>query len=182
MQNYYRNTNFPLIDLSDEEAVAKHVLSQIPRHKQIVLATVQDDGSPWAVSLNWRSDKQLNFVWKSRIDAVHSANIRRDGRAAICITSETESEGEFGFYCIGMAHEVNEDDELRELFAIRYGDGKSRVRAHEQSEERQNSVNDLRGSADHRLYYFEIKQAWLNENQHTKQSVNLDILRSLAND
>ncbi len=82
--NYYKDSHFPEIDLSDPTAVVGHVVRYIDEHKQLFLATVDDFKRPWIVSLNWRHDENFNFYWKSKVSSLHSSYLRHNPESAIC--------------------------------------------------------------------------------------------------
>ncbi len=95
MSNYYKADAFPVLDLNSPLVVAQYIKQNIYNYKQLVLATTSKEGSPWAVSLNWRADKSYNFVWKSKIVALHSQNISRDGKLTNLIVFATNINRDF---------------------------------------------------------------------------------------
>lgn len=55
-----------------------------------VLATLCEDGSPYATPITYTFDSG-RFTWKSSPDAVHSKNIERDGRVSLSIVENADS-------------------------------------------------------------------------------------------
>lgn len=75
------------------------------------LATVNQDGSPWATALHVVADEDAVYWFSS--DAVqHSQNLARDGRASLSIFSPDESAGPTGVYLNGVVELL--DAETRE--------------------------------------------------------------------
>lgn len=66
------------------------------------LATVNEDGSPWATPLHVVADNDALY-WFSTEDKAHSANIARDGRVSVALFSPDESRGPKGVYVNGRA-------------------------------------------------------------------------------
>jgi hypothetical protein len=82
----------------------KAILEKI---RYINLATVSEDGSPWNTPVSASHDKELNFLWGSSPDNVHSKNIRRDGRVFVTVYDSTVPEGTGeGLYLVGLAEEI----------------------------------------------------------------------------
>lgn len=75
------------------------------------VATVNEDGSPWSTALHVAAD-ELAVYWLSLPSAVHSQNIRRDGRVSLTIFSPDESHGPKGVYINGVAKELNDADRI----------------------------------------------------------------------
>ncbi|MBP7760508.1 hypothetical protein KA093_01795 [Candidatus Saccharibacteria bacterium] len=178
--NYYKDSHFPEIDLSDPTAVVGHVVRYIDEHKQLFLATVDDFKRPWIVSLNWRHDENFNFYWKSKVSSLHSSYLRHNPESAICLSSETPEYGEFGLYCTGQARELVSRKEIEQALLVRYSDGTSRTRVSDGDQVRANPIADFMGDSPSRMYLFETDAMWLNENQHRKVEVDLDLLRRLS--
>lgn len=87
-----------------------------------VLATINEDGSPWATPLHIVSDDTALY-WFSAHDRVHSANLARDNRATITIFSPDTSHGLQGVYVSGQAELLDSEGHARahELFQKRLG-------------------------------------------------------------
>lgn len=88
--------------MTDEQRAEEFLQTQ----HHMVLAVVQEDGSPWAVpDTPQHRDGLRVFEWDSRTDAVHSLALARDSRAAITLYPATVSDEwrEIGFYAAGRA-------------------------------------------------------------------------------
>ncbi len=143
------------------------VRDNLARHKQFALATVDETGKPWVVCLNLAYDEKFNFIWKSSKETEHSKHIAANPNVAICVFSETEEVGDFGFYTKALAHEVVDGEELVRLIDLRF------TQAGKPTPE----LSEVSGDSLMRLYYAEIDEAWVNDNRHLKIAVNLDELR-----
>ena len=71
------------------------------------LATVNEDGSPWATPLHFAYDDNALY-WFSSSDRVHSQNLARDARANIAIFAHDTSGGLKGVYVSGRAELLDE--------------------------------------------------------------------------
>jgi hypothetical protein len=156
-------------DENDQQSVAKFVLDNLPRHKQFALSTVDTDGDPWVVCVNLSFDDSVNFIWLSQKNTEHSKNIITRSKVAICVFSEIEGVGEFGYYCLASAHEVKDEVELGKLLEIRFGQKGRPVP----------SLDSFLSSSPVRIYYGEVHAAWVNDDRHLKMPVNLDLLKKL---
>jgi uncharacterized protein YhbP (UPF0306 family) len=154
-------------DLEDSGQVARFVAGQLPRHKQFVLATVDELGKPWVVALNLTIDEQCNVIRQSKKDTEHSQHIRHNPIVAISIFSETEEVGDFGFYAKAVAREVTDESEVAKLLHLRFA-RQNRPVPH---------VSDYIGQADYRLYHAQLQEAWVNEERHRKTPVDLPLLK-----
>ena len=67
-----------------------------------VLATVNEDGSPWATPLHIVADDAALY-WFSAADRAHSANVVRDSRVHMTLFSPDTSGGLKGVYVSGSA-------------------------------------------------------------------------------
>lgn len=87
-----------------------------------VLATVNEDGSPWATPLHFVADEKALY-WFSSDDRIHSANSMRDGRASVVLFSPDTSQGLSAVYVRGVVGRVDMSDHERvlELFRQRLG-------------------------------------------------------------
>lgn len=87
-----------------------------------VLATVNEDGSPWATPLHFAHDGEALY-WFSANERVHSINIVRDGRANVALFSPDTSGGLKGVYVSGRAEVLAEEERSRahDLFVSRLG-------------------------------------------------------------
>ena len=160
----------PSINLDSQQEIAAFILESLPGHRQFALATVDPEKNPWAVCLGLSYTKDMDIVWASRKDTLHSRYVKENPQVSICIFSETESRGDFGFYSVGIAHEVTQEDELTGLLTVRFTDkGKAAP-----------PVQDFLGDSPMRIYAAKLSQAWVNDDRHTKTEVNLATLRAAA--
>lgn len=153
--------------MNDQLAIKKFITDNIDRHKQFALATVDEQGKPWTVCLNLTHDDQFNIIWKSVKTTEHSRHIQAHPDVAICIFSETDGVGDFGLYMKARAREVTDVDEIKRLIDIRFT----------QKGKPTPDVAEFQGDAPARLYYAEVTEAWVNDDRHLKQPVDLDFLR-----
>lgn len=84
-----------------------------------VLATVNEDGSPWATPVHVVTDGEAVY-WFSREDTAHSQNIARDGRASITLFSPDTSRGPKGVYLNGTAELLSGERRI-EVYALFQG-------------------------------------------------------------
>lgn len=87
-----------------------------------VLATVNSDGSPWAIPLHIFSDDN-NVYWFSSEKSQHSANIENDPRVSVSLFSPDKSLGLSGIYVNGSARKLNKSDSdlVRKIVQERLG-------------------------------------------------------------
>lgn len=159
------NSNY---DENDQESIAKFILDNLPRHKQFALATINSDGSPWVVCVNLAYDDQVNFIWRSLKSTEHSKNVNARPYVSMCVFSEIPEVGDFGYYCKAVAHEVNDEEELKRLLAVRYA-GKEAP-----------PTSEFLGDAPGRLYYTKVTEAYINDDRHIKTRVDLKVLKRNA--
>lgn len=76
------------------------------------LATVNEDGSPWATPLHVVTDGEAIY-WFSKETTIHSQNITRDSRVSLSLFSPDERKGPKGVYVNGNAETLTGDDEKR---------------------------------------------------------------------
>jgi hypothetical protein len=155
-------------DENDQDTVADFVFKNLPRHKQLALATVGEDGKPWVVCVNLAFDGRINFIWRSLMASEHSKNVNARPEVSICVFSETAEVGDFGFYCNATAHEVNDEAELIRLLTVRY------------SGREIPPVSDFLGDSPGRIYYARVGEAWVNDDRHKKTKLDLEVLRRKA--
>lgn len=87
-----------------------------------VLATTNEDGTPWASALHVLTDGRAVY-WFSKETTEHSQNIARDGRVSLSLFSPDESRGPKGVYVNGRAEKLSGDDDqqARDVFVKRLG-------------------------------------------------------------
>lgn len=86
------------------------------------LATVNQDGSPWATPLHIVTDGDAVY-WFSSEKAEHSQNIEQDSRVSLALFSPDKSEGLKAIYIQGRVQKVPKEgiDAAREIYAKRVG-------------------------------------------------------------
>lgn len=155
-------------DENNQESIARFILDNLPRHEHFALATTGDDAKPWVVCVNLAFDAEINFIWRSLTATEHSKNVNARPDVSICVFSKTEGVGDFGFYCKAVAREVNDEEELKRLLAVRY-------RGREAP-----PTSEFLGDSPGRLYCAKVSEAWINDDRHIKSPVDLNILRKEA--
>ena len=68
------------------------------------LATLNEDGSPWATPLHIFADDEALY-WFSQPDHQHSVNVERDGRVSVALWSKQD--GMAGAYISGIATKLS---------------------------------------------------------------------------
>ena len=58
-----------------DDALVAHALELLDTNDYLTLATVSDDGLPWASPVFGAHDGLARFLWVSSVDAVHSRNL-----------------------------------------------------------------------------------------------------------
>lgn len=155
-------------DENNQESIAKFILDNLGRHGHFALATVGEDGKPWVVCVNLAVDDQVNFIWRSLTDTEHSKNVNSRPDVSVCVFSKTPETGDFGYYCKAVAHEVNNEEELKRLLAFRYA-GKEVP-----------PTSEFLGDAPGRIYYAKVTEAYINDDRHIKSKVDLEVLKRVA--
>ncbi len=155
---------------NSQSEVAKFVLENLPRHKEFVLATIGQDDLPWVVCLNLTIDNGVNIIWQSKKDTEHSKHIALNPHVSLCIFSNTELASDFGFYAKGVAHEVKDAIELGHCLDYRFTRKEKLVPA----------PDDFSGDAEYRMYVAELHEAWVTDEEHLKTPIDLDVLKSAA--
>jgi len=84
------------------------------------LATVNEDGSPWATPVHVFADDEALY-WFSKDTQQHSINIERDPRVSLALWARTE--GTVGAYISGTAEKLNVEDTTTQILAIASPDG-----------------------------------------------------------
>jgi hypothetical protein len=161
MSNYEEN---------DQQSVANFILSNLSRHKQFALSTVDEHNRPWVVCVHSAYDNEINFIWKSAKVSEHSKNISVNPNVAICVFSKTDDIGDFGYYCRAVAHEVSDREELEILLDVRYA----------QKGKPTPIPEDVLGDSLTRIYYAVVEEAWVNDDRHLKLPVDLAVLKEIS--
>ena len=156
-------------DATDPTAIAEFVFHNLIKHKQFALGTIGQDNAPWVVCLNLIIDNRLNFIWKSKLDTLHSNHLTNNPEVAICVFSESEDVGDFGFYAKATAYAVIDEEELKQCLQVRYAAKGKEIPP----------MNLFLDSADQRIYIAKISEAWVNDDRHIKLPVNLELLRQI---
>ncbi len=152
-------------DENDQQSIAQFVWRELARHKQLSLATVDEQGNPWNVCVNLSYEDDLNIFWKSLTATEHSKHIAVNPNVAICIFSENAEVGDYGLYLSCKAREAVTDEEISYVIKHRY-EGKKTP-----------PIDDFKGASPARLYIAEAVEVWVNDDRHTKTKVDLTVLR-----
>jgi hypothetical protein len=112
-------------------------------------------------------DEDMMFYWQSAKTTEHAKHIAARPSVAICVFSEDDTRGDFGFYVEATAHEITDDAELKHALDVRFT----------QKGKPLPDAKSLTGDAPMRIYAALLKRAWVNDDSHTKTEVNLETLR-----
>jgi hypothetical protein len=74
--------------MSDAPDIASDLLAIFQNTNFITVATVCEDGSPWATPLGWFAAVDDEIVFDNRVGTVHADNLARDNRCFITIVNE----------------------------------------------------------------------------------------------
>lgn len=157
-------------DESNQESIADFILEHLPRHPLLALGTVNSYGSPWVVCVNMYVDEEMNIYWKSQKGTEHSKNIARNPEVGLCVFSHTEEIGDFGLYASGEAHEVIDEQVLEKYVTLRYKEKGLDTPP----------ISKFQSESVDRVYRATIKEAWVNDSRHTKQHIDIEVLRNRA--
>lgn len=152
----------------NQTEIKEFINKNLGRHKEFTLATVDEQGEPWVVALNLCFDDQFDIIWHSERGTEHSKHLVERPVVAICIFSDFEDIGDFGLYAKAQAYEVTDREELAEKLKLRF-EGKGKPVP---------SPIEYSGDSPHRLYCARITDAWINNQSHLKQKVDLELLRT----
>ncbi len=118
------------------------------------LATINDDGTPWASPLFFGYDESLNIYWRSAVNSRHSQNIERQPDVSIVIYDSNSNWGEGkGLYMKGRA-EIVEGNESNVQNALRHLDRRSNKKTQQ---------SELLGDSPRRVYKFTPSSIWVNK-------------------
>jgi hypothetical protein len=148
------------------EEVASFVASSLAHHTHFTLGTADQNGAPHVVGIGLTYDDNVNVIWKSKVDTVHTQHIHQNQRVAVCLAT-THLVGEFGFYAHGTAREVTDTTELEKCIDLRYRKRGRNIPP----------LESLLGDALYRMYIAELTDAWVTDDRHQKFPVNLAVLR-----
>jgi general stress protein 26 len=84
------------------------------------LATVNEDGSPWATPVHVFADDTAVY-WFSQTGHQHSVNIERDPRVSLALWARTE--GTLGAYISGTATKLSDEDTTTQILSLASRDG-----------------------------------------------------------
>lgn len=86
------------------------------------VATVNEDGSPWASPIHVFSDEEAVY-WFSYEDKQHSLNVERDPRVSLTLFSPDESRGPKGIYINGIVTKLDDEatTQARQLMVAKIG-------------------------------------------------------------
>lgn len=153
----------------DQAQIKDFIVNNLPRNKHFTLATIDDQGVPWAVALKLCYDRQFDVFWQSEKTAAHSRHIADRPDVAICVAGTFGDVGDFGLYARAAAYEVTDEQELAEKLQLRFELKGLLVP----------SPSDFLGDSPRRLYCAKISQAWINDQNHVKRPVDLAVLRAI---
>ena len=89
----------------------------LKRTHYVTLATVCEDGSPWNTPVSAEVDENLDFIWGSSTESIHSENILRDGRVFVVLFDSNAPEGlGEGIYMKGTAEALDRSDGVLQIF------------------------------------------------------------------
>ena len=148
-------------NLSDQKEIADFILKNLPRHKHFCLGTADEQNQPWVVCLNLTIDDELNIIWQSKRNTEHSRHIRTNPHVSICIFSQTEDVGDFGFYTKGIAQEVTDEKMLDRCLHFRY----------EKKGKAMPQASEFVGDSEYKIYMARITEAWVTDNRFVKNVV-----------
>lgn len=154
--------------------LAKRAYELLASNDYINIATASADGLPWNTPVYAVYDQDLNLYWSSWKKAVHSLNIRANGKIFVTIYDSTRKRGDNNQRCLylqGTAVELDDVAEIESALALLYGD--------EESVEPPSSFVE---AGQRRLYRADLDQAWLNdksERQVTSETIKMRIDVSL---
>lgn len=95
---------------------AKEIINKI---HYITLATVTPDGLPWSTPVFSAFDTQYTFYWRSAKNAIHSLNIKDNGKIFISIYDTTTPWGiGNGVYIKATAFELIDKKDIQSALAI----------------------------------------------------------------
>ena len=133
---------------SDLEVMARRVLDGV---RYMVIATVQDDGSPWVTPVYFTPHQYREMYWVSDPEAQHSRNIAaRPEVSLVVFDSSVPIGGAEAVYMRAQAHQMPEPtpEECAVAFQPRF-------------EAKGFSPKDLRPPARIRLYRADVTQWWV---------------------
>lgn len=154
--------------MTDAATTARRILAD---NRYAVLATVDDDGRPWATPV-WFSHRRTDLVaWVSAAGSRHSRALAQVPRVAVTVFDGTVEPGHgTAFYGRGDAGECSAD-ELAGVLAV-YSTESVRQGLGEWRLER------VTGSARLRLYVAHLDEAWvLLDDDGPEERVPLDLRR-----
>lgn len=91
----------------------------------ITIATVDENGNPWNTPVAaFHFDGDSTLYWASWTDAMHSQNIRTNGKVFIVIFDSTPltQEASMGVYIQAKARELTEESEVNQAALVFKGD------------------------------------------------------------
>lgn len=130
---------------------AREVLRDI---HHILVATVNEDGSPHASPVLFVFDDRLHGFWASSLAALHSQNIARDPRVFLCVFDSLN--GHSGLFLSGTAVALTDRP------AIIRGHGYLQVLKKKLFGDDLADITGYIGESPQRIYEFTPEQAWVN--------------------
>ncbi|MBI4193423.1 MAG: pyridoxamine 5'-phosphate oxidase family protein [Candidatus Colwellbacteria bacterium] len=130
--------------LPNEQEVRRRVVAYLERNRLMVVATVADS-TPWAATVFFAYDQNLNLYFYSREDTRHCREIARNPRVAVAVSHAQHAQNNFvrGVQMTGEARKVS-----AEGYAAAYARYRERFAWAD------------RFSSDHVLYRIAPRQLW----------------------
>lgn len=124
----------------------------IEKNIYITLATVGEDGLPWASPLYAAYDEDYNFYWSSDRSSKHSQNIDFQNTISFVIFDSTAPWGEGeSVFIEANVEELRDKEQVLAAFVYRYG----------RINKPQDNPDDFLGESPKRIYKAAIKKAWI---------------------
>ena len=137
------------VNVDERTPYAKRLIQRL---NYMTLATADADGQPWNSPVFCAYDGEKTFYWGSRAAAQHSQNITANNQGFIAIYDSTIEPGHGeGFYAkavCGVLVEMAEIDRAIALLHQRFGESYM-------------TIDDVRGTAERRLYKAVVESAWV---------------------
>ncbi len=131
-----------------------HALDLLTKNRYVVLATADEDGSPWATPVWFAADGLHRILWLSWPGSRHSRLIARRPQVALTVfDSSRPSEDAAAFYAVASAAECREPFLDADLAHYNRRTQEHGLRAFRRE--------DVTEPARLRLYVAEISQAWV---------------------
>lgn len=149
--------------MEDLAALDRHIVAS---SDYLTLATADADGRPWGTPVWFAHEGFTTFVWVSRPEARHSANLADRPEVAITVFDSTSTPGEGrGAYFEALARPVG-DDELERWLALYSARSVGRGMAPW-------TAVDVMKPDGLRLYVAEVSATWVLDDRDRRVAVEL---------